>query len=1164
MSAQLFSQVLDATYLPKRPLPVAPDGRYDWQANSDGFLSPERHSGATNLFNKAEAHASKPLKINAADVHAFVDQAINPSEVDDRKNVLAKGFDILSRLPQTNRIAKKLSDNAVELFYNTVPHPPATLLGTEYNHREANGRGNNIFEPSLGEAGTPYARSVQAKYCLDQTALPDAGLIFDTLLRRDKPVEHPGGNSSLTFAFAALITHSLFRTDRRDTNLNATSSYLDLSPLYGINKEAEGQIRDTSSGRGLLHPDTFSEERLIFLPPAPNALLVVLSRNHNYIAQKLLQINEHGRWTDPPPTDLQKRAEQDEELFQTAKLVNCGQFMGLVMDDYVAGFLGMAEGNAWNVPAFNLIKKRDGSVVHRGQGNHCSVEFNLLYRWHATTSAKDEKYIEESFDEKFKPLNLSSEQITFKDFVQVFTKEVITLYKTAPKDRVFGGLKRGPDGRFNDDDIAKILQDATDDPANSYGARSIPACMRALEVGGIEQARHWGVCTMNEFREFLGLKRFTTFEEWNKDPEIAEAARRLYVHIDNLELYPGLQCEELMGLSYGLRFAAGYTMTRAVLGDAIALVRGDRFATASFSPAHLTTWGFQDCQRDPLNGGGGGQLPKLLSRHLPRHYPFFSVYTCFPLFTPKTMEASLTKQGIADKYKPPGPANLPIATRLPPRQLPKVIHTFKAINTVFSDPARFKVVYQLSALGDGYGFMMGFDDPKKHDPDRALAFHALLPSKTALDEYRIWYRDQTIKRIEENSWSYHNIPGTCIDVVNDVINATAVHWATDRLCGLPVKTKENPTGIFTVQEVYDMLSVIFDLTILGIFDNEHGFARREKTTRARDILEGVVTQSFYRAAPRTVPETEKFQSRVMGTFLPKDPQPCDPFLRRLADTGRKVNELVATVIGFAVGQSVNYAQAAVQVVDFYLDKERDEERNVIVELAQRDDDASIELLRGYTREAMRLNPQFTGLWRASAVAITIEQGSGRPPVQLQPRDLIWGSFRNAHLNPDDFPHPTVVDPTRPASSYNLNGAGFHCCVGADSSVQTIAEILKVLFKLKNLRRAPGNAGKLAKFKEVIDETETVRYIRPDGKISNWPGSMILMYDEVGTRPQRPVPDVNNTTSLPILDKAQEYLPNSAQEYLPHLRAAFQTGVSVFGVLTAVARALRETRGRAKA
>ena len=65
-----------------------------------------------------------------------------------------------------------------------------------------------------------------------------------------------------------------------------------------------------------------------------------------------------------------------------------------------------------------------------------------------------------------------------------------------------------------------------------------------------------------------------------------------------------------------------WQMTRAVLSDAIALVRGDRFATTSFTrkflgslyfgrtnmilAANFTTWGFQDTMRDPHNGGSGG------------------------------------------------------------------------------------------------------------------------------------------------------------------------------------------------------------------------------------------------------------------------------------------------------------------------------------------------------------------------------------------------------------------------------------------------------------------------------------------------------------------------------------------------------------------------------
>lgn len=78
-----------------------------------------------------------------------------------------------------------------------------------------------------------------------------------------------------------------------------------------------------------------------------------------------------------------------------------------------------------------------------------------------------------------------------------------------------GRLKRGPDGSFDDDAIADVLQTATETPAGAYRARGHPAVLRAVEVMSMEQSRQWGVCTMNEFRVFLGLKPFSTFEEWN-------------------------------------------------------------------------------------------------------------------------------------------------------------------------------------------------------------------------------------------------------------------------------------------------------------------------------------------------------------------------------------------------------------------------------------------------------------------------------------------------------------------------------------------------------------------------------------------------------------------------------------------------------------------------
>jgi hypothetical protein len=104
-------------------------------------------------------------------------------------------------------------------------------------------------------------------------------------------------------------------------------------------------------------------------------------------------------------------------------------------------------------------------------------------------------------------------------------------------------LKR-VDGKFKDAELAEIIQDATYEVAAAFKARGVPECMRVIEVMTIMQARSWGTCSLNEFRKFIGLKPYTTFEEWNRDPRIHVPAAALYKDIDKLELHVGLQAEE--------------------------------------------------------------------------------------------------------------------------------------------------------------------------------------------------------------------------------------------------------------------------------------------------------------------------------------------------------------------------------------------------------------------------------------------------------------------------------------------------------------------------------------------------------------------------------------------------------------------------------------------
>jgi hypothetical protein len=141
-----------------------------------------------------------------------------------------------------------------------------------------------------------------------------------------------------------------------------------------------------------------------------------------YIARRLLEINERGTWKDPAHHQHVSHAQldkQDEEIFQIARLCNCAWFAAVVFSDYFSAILGLVrQGSSWSLEPFDELREEDHSVFERGRGNACSVEFNCLYRWHATTSAEDEEWIKLQFKELFP--DKDPEDITLKDF---YTKE---------------------------------------------------------------------------------------------------------------------------------------------------------------------------------------------------------------------------------------------------------------------------------------------------------------------------------------------------------------------------------------------------------------------------------------------------------------------------------------------------------------------------------------------------------------------------------------------------------------------------------------------------------------------------------------------------------------------------------------------------------------------
>jgi hypothetical protein len=174
-----------------------------------------------------------------------------------------------------------------------------TYLGDAFQYRTADGKFNSALNPHLGQAGAPYAKTVPSKTA-PLGALPDPSDLFDKLMAREEGGrQSQSGLSSMLIYHATIIIHDIFRTNDVDKNISDSSSYLDLSPLYGYTTEMQRKIRDDKYKLGLLKPDTFAEDRLLRQPPGVSIMLVMYNRYHNYAARQLLRINENGRFRVP-------------------------------------------------------------------------------------------------------------------------------------------------------------------------------------------------------------------------------------------------------------------------------------------------------------------------------------------------------------------------------------------------------------------------------------------------------------------------------------------------------------------------------------------------------------------------------------------------------------------------------------------------------------------------------------------------------------------------------------------------------------------------------------------------------------------------------------------------------------------------------------------------
>lgn len=904
--------------------------------------------------------------------------------VDDRSYLME---DLISAAVKIagDPVGDKITDGFLTTLYSDLKHPPEMCLGEKYKYRSADGSNNSFLYPDLGKAGQPYARSVKP-VTVQPAVLPDPSVIFDSVLLRKAPEQHPNRISSILFYLASIIIHDCFRTSHTDFGVSETSSYLDLSPLYGSNEKEQNTMRTFQDGK--IKPDCFSETRLLSFPPGVGALLISFNRFHNFVVEQLGLINEGGRFDKPSPANRKTPEQHDNDLFQTGRLVTCGLYVNIILIDYVRTILNLNRTDKnWQLNPREVFP--GGPPL--GAGNQVSAEFNLVYRWHAAVSDRDDKWTQDLFSTLFQ--GRTPDQVPQREFLITLGAMEKELHTMDPVERPFAKLTRQPDGTYKDEDLAEILVSSVDDCANAFGPQQIPAVLKAVEVLGMQQARSWNLATLNEFRKHFALKPHEHFSDITRNKNVAQQLERLYGHPDNVELYPGLVVEDAKEPRYpGSGLCPSFTTSRAVLSDAVALVRGDRFYTTSYQPKSLTNWGYAEVDYD-LDVDNGCCMYKLFLRAFPNHFHQDSVHIHYPMTESAEMRVILINLDKEDRYVYDMPKTSPIE--------PMIMSTLAEAKHILSDNTSCR-----RRLGPAIYLL---DDKTRaqardlHKVEQAMLKLTCEDMDGLSRLTRGFFEDTTAKLLREESYNLANFQE--VDIVKDVINRVTILYCAE-LLSIPLKVDDKSDGIVTVDELRTLMGGI--LISLSDFDPVQSVILRSKSRSKVQELRKEMVKEFSHVKQHKSYSTEhegllhKTKSTLRFTGL--------KLILGLMKSGLDAQEAFCAAL--ILGSSMAMKQSALlsEAIDYMLKHDHDR-LETISTLAQKPSAEADDQFLRYVLELVRLSGQSLA-FREVTTPTTVGTSTN-----LKQNDLINLMCHKANTDPTTFPDPRTINLTRPISSY---------------------------------------------------------------------------------------------------------------------------------------------------
>lgn len=320
---------------------------------------------------------------------------------------------------------------------------------------------------------------------------------------------------------------------------NKHSAYLDLSMVYGTSSEQAMSLREQTGGKmknigtalsndpesDLCELDVPANPPAIYCPtsgdsrvnenPALASLHTIFHREHNRLAEGLAAINMH--W-------------DDENLYQTARKINIGQFEHIVYNEYLPETIGseIMEENNINVEPTGFKDTYNSSID--------ATVFNAFstaaFRFGHSMIPDVLQMVGFDFVQKRAPEQL-------KD--HFFRTELYHTYDKLGLEYLLMGMANAPCPLFDrkfEDSVRQNLFLHSDDS-------NLTQDLVALNI---QRGRDHGLPGYNDYREFCGLPRASNFNTSagglvDHKPEVAALLQQAYQCPDDIDLFSGLVSE---------------------------------------------------------------------------------------------------------------------------------------------------------------------------------------------------------------------------------------------------------------------------------------------------------------------------------------------------------------------------------------------------------------------------------------------------------------------------------------------------------------------------------------------------------------------------------------------------------------------------------------------